>query len=66
MATGIGVINTKRSWAPVLRLSAAFCLFQFAMPLAGWFAGIFGKKMEILDGVVLIAIGVKILIGHWG
>lgn len=31
--------NTK-SWAPVLRLAAAFGLFQFAMPIAGWLAGL--------------------------
>jgi len=40
VAIGIGAANTKRSWAPVLRLSAAFGLFQFAMPLAGWLAGL--------------------------
>jgi putative Mn2+ efflux pump MntP len=40
VAIGIGAANTKRSWAPVLRLAAAFGLFQFAMPLAGWLAGL--------------------------
>ena len=29
-------------------------------------AGIFGKKVGIFGGIVLIAIGVKILIDHWG
>jgi putative Mn2+ efflux pump MntP len=27
-------------------------------------AGIFGKKVEIFGGIVLIAIGIKILIDH--
>ena len=40
VAIGIGAANTKRSWAPVLRLAAAFGLFQFAMPIAGWLAGL--------------------------
>jgi putative Mn2+ efflux pump MntP len=39
VAIGIGAANTKRSWAPLLRLSTAFGLFQFAMPVAGWLAG---------------------------
>jgi putative Mn2+ efflux pump MntP len=29
-------------------------------------AGIFGKKVSIFGGIVLMAIGVKILIDHWG
>jgi len=40
VAIGIGAANTKRSWASVLRLAAAFGLFQFAMPIAGWLAGL--------------------------
>jgi len=39
VAIGIGAANTKRSWAPVLRLSMAFGIFQFMMPIAGWLAG---------------------------
>ena len=39
VSIGIGAANTKRSWAPVMRLAAAFGLFQFAMPIAGWLAG---------------------------
>jgi putative Mn2+ efflux pump MntP len=39
VAIGIGAANTKRSWAPILRLSTAFGLFQFVMPVAGWLAG---------------------------
>jgi putative Mn2+ efflux pump MntP len=40
VAIGIGAANTKRSWAPILRLSTAFGLFQFVMPVAGWLAGL--------------------------
>ncbi len=40
VAIGIGATNDKKSWAPVLRLAAAFGLFQFVMPIAGWLAGL--------------------------
>ncbi len=40
VAIGIGAANTKRSWAPMLRLATAFGLFQFVMPIAGWLAGL--------------------------
>jgi putative Mn2+ efflux pump MntP len=40
VAIGIGAANIKRSWVPVMRLAAAFGLFQFAMPIAGWLAGL--------------------------
>ncbi len=39
VAIGIGAANARRAWSPVLRLSGAFGLFQFAMPVAGWLAG---------------------------
>lgn len=39
VAIGIGAANKKKSWQPVLRLSLAFGLFQFVMPLIGWLAG---------------------------
>lgn len=40
VAISIGATNTKRAWTPVLRLATSFGLFQFAMPLAGWLAGL--------------------------
>ena len=40
VAIGIGAANDKKSWAPVLRLAAAFGLFQFVMPIVGWLAGL--------------------------
>jgi putative Mn2+ efflux pump MntP len=40
VAIGIGAANNKKSWAPVLRLAAVFGLFQFAMPVIGWLAGL--------------------------
>ncbi len=39
VAIGIGSTNNQKSWAPVLRLSFAFGIFQFAMPIIGWLAG---------------------------
>ena len=39
VAIGIGASNDKKSWAPVLRLAAAFGIFQFIMPIIGWLAG---------------------------
>lgn len=38
VAIGIGAASDKKSWAPVLRLAAAFGSFQFAMPVIGWLA----------------------------
>ena len=40
VAIGIGAVNDKKSWSPVLRLAAAFGIFQFVMPIAGWLAGL--------------------------
>ena len=40
VAIGIGAVNDKISWSPVLRLAAAFGIFQFVMPIAGWLAGL--------------------------
>jgi manganese efflux pump family protein len=40
VAIGIGAANDKKSWVPVLRLAAAFGLFQFVMPIIGWLAGL--------------------------
>lgn len=39
VAISIGAVSRKVSFAPVLRLSASFGLFQFFMPLAGWLGG---------------------------
>ena len=39
VAIGIGAANDKKSWTPVLRLAAAFGIFQFVMPIIGWLAG---------------------------
>ena len=40
VAIGIGAANNKKLWAPAMRLGLAFGLFQFAMPIAGWLAGL--------------------------
>jgi manganese efflux pump family protein len=48
VAIGIGATNDKKSIAPVLRLSCAFGIFQFAMPIAGWLAG--STVVDIIAG----------------
>ena len=41
VAIGIGAVsNYSRLWQPVLRLALSFGVFQFAMPLLGWLAGL--------------------------
>jgi putative Mn2+ efflux pump MntP len=40
VSIGIGATNNKKSWFPVLRLAAAFGIFQFVMPIIGWLAGL--------------------------
>jgi manganese efflux pump family protein len=40
VAISIGAANITKSWPPVLRLASAFGLFQFAMPIIGWLAGL--------------------------
>jgi len=47
VAIGIGSTNIKKSWTPVLRLAAAFGLFQFVMPIVGWLAGL--TVVEIIE-----------------
>ncbi len=47
VAIGIGAANNKKSWVPVLRLAAAFGLFQFVMPIVGWLAGL--TVVEIIE-----------------
>jgi len=39
VAVGVGASGRKLTYGPVLRLSGAFGIFQFFMPLLGWLAG---------------------------
>jgi manganese efflux pump family protein len=62
VAIGIGAANSKKSWAPILRLSLAFGLFQFVMPLIGWLAGL--TVVEIIAAFDhWIAFALLVLIG---
>jgi manganese efflux pump family protein len=62
VAIGIGAANDKKSWAPVLRLAAAFGLFQFIMPIAGWLAGL--TVVEIISSFDhWIAFGLLAMVG---
>lgn len=56
--------------APIIFPAVVIGIVCFLMTVVGMIFGkalarIFGKKVEILGGLVLIAIGVKILIDHW-
>ncbi len=62
VAIGIGAVNNKKSWGPVLRLSTAFGLFQFFMPMIGWLAGL--TVVEIIASFDhWIAFGLLALVG---
>ncbi|HOI72739.1 MAG TPA: manganese efflux pump MntP family protein [Syntrophales bacterium] len=54
---------------PILYPSAVIGVVAFAMTMAGMLAGrrlasLFGRKVELLGGLILIGIGVQILIEH--
>jgi putative Mn2+ efflux pump MntP len=54
---------------PILYPSAVIGVVAFGMTLAGMLAGkklaaLFGRKVELLGGVILIAIGIQILFEH--
>jgi len=62
VAIGIGATHQQKSWTPVLRLSCAFGLFQFFMPLIGWLAG--STVVNLIAGFDhWIAFGLLALIG---
>ena len=39
VAIGVGAVSQAFSIGPAMRLSSSFGIFQFLMPVAGWFAG---------------------------
>jgi putative Mn2+ efflux pump MntP len=54
---------------PILYPSAVIGVVAFVMTLGGIRAGkalaaLFGRKVELLGGVILIAIGIQILVEH--
>jgi putative Mn2+ efflux pump MntP len=62
VALGVGASVRPVSWAAVLRLSFCFGLFQFVMPLLGWFAGV--SVTTIIAGFGhWIAFGLLLLVG---
>ncbi|MGZ6291974.1 MAG: manganese efflux pump MntP [Syntrophales bacterium] len=62
VAVGVGAGMRARSWGSVLRLSSYFGLFQFLMPVAGWFAGV--SVADIIAGYDhWIAFGLLTLVG---
>ena len=62
VAIGVGASIRARSWGSTLRLSSYFGLFQFLMPVAGWFAGV--SVADIIAGYdQWIAFGLLALVG---
>lgn len=39
VAVGVGAMKNKGFFLPALRISASFGMFQFIMPILGWFGG---------------------------
>lgn len=74
IATSIDALAVGFSFSilkmPVVFPSIVIGIVCFLMTVTGMIfgkvlAGLFGKKVEIFGGLVLIAIGVKIVIDHW-
>ncbi len=62
VAVGVGASLGAVSWGAVFRLSSYFGLFQFLMPVAGWFAGV--SVANIIAGYDhWIAFGLLTLVG---
>jgi len=62
VAIGVGASVRAVSWGAVFRLSSCFGLFQFLMPVAGWFAGV--SVANIIAGYDhWIAFGLLTLVG---
>ncbi len=62
VAVGVGAGLRAVSWGAVFRLSSCFGLFQFLMPVAGWFAGV--SVANIIAGYGhWIAFGLLLLVG---
>jgi putative Mn2+ efflux pump MntP len=73
VATSIDALAVGMTMAllktPILYPSAVIGVVAFAMTMAGMLAGrrlasLFGRKVELLGGLILIGIGVQILIEH--
>ncbi len=54
-----GTLKNVRRPRATFRLAFHFGLFQFFMPLIGWYAGV-----KIVGGLILIVIGLRILSSH--
>lgn len=74
IATSIDALAVGFSFSvlknPILQPAIIIGMVCFLMTITGMIFGkvlarIFGKKVEIFGGLVLIAIGLKILIDHW-
>jgi putative Mn2+ efflux pump MntP len=59
------ILKTKILFPAVIIGIVCFLMTVTGMIFGKVLAKIFGKKVEVFGGMVLIAIGVKILIDHW-
>jgi putative Mn2+ efflux pump MntP len=70
LAVGIslGVLHNERIVYPGIVIGIVACTFTAAgLHLGKRLGTVFGKRMEVIGGLVLVAIGVKILLDHlWG
>jgi len=69
LAVGIslGVLHTEGIVYPGVVIGIVACTFTAAgLHLGKRLGNVFGKRMEVVGGLVLVAIGVKILFDHYG
>ncbi|NLN39810.1 MAG: manganese efflux pump [Smithella sp.] len=62
----ISVLKNQILLPSVIIGAVCFIMTGFGMVFGKVLARIFGKKVEIAGGLVLIGIGIKILVEHWG
>jgi putative Mn2+ efflux pump MntP len=61
VSLGVGTCQQANHRRSKLRLAFHFGIFQAFMPVLGCR---FGKRMEVLGGLILIGIGLRILFSH--
>jgi len=65
VGVSLGVLHTDRIVYPGIVIGIVACTFTAAgLHLGKRLGTVFGKRMEVVGGLVLIGIGVKILLDH--
>jgi putative Mn2+ efflux pump MntP len=66
VGVSLGVLHNEGIVYPGVVIGVVACTFTAAgLHLGKRLGAVFGKRMEIVGGVVLVAIGVKILFDHY-